>query len=399
MRETSSAESAINHTNAMITAAPRKKINILYIIDELKGGAGTERHLVQLATRLNRDEYQTTVCCFDGGENALEQALAEQGIQLINLDLHKIYSMQAVQKARELSKIIQTRNVDIVQTYHFKSDTFGVIVAKLSGVKKIISSRRDTGELKTPRQLMLNKAINRYINSFIMVCNEVGRKSWESESIPFEKMETIYNGVDLNRFRMVESSFNTELARKYNIEQGDFVVGTVAMFRPEKAYNIFFQAIERIQGKVDRLKVLAIGMGPESEHYKKYCNAGPLKNIVHFPGYIEDTERHLPLMDIFCLVPNKREGFSNALIEAMAMSRPVIATDVGGNAEAVVDGETGIIIPPDDPEKLADALLHLHRNPFLRKQFGKNSRRRVEQMFTVEKMIEHHEIFYRRLIV
>lgn len=103
-------------------------------------------------------------------------------------------------------------------------------------------------------------------------------------------------------------------------------------------------------------------------------------------------------MDVFCLVPNKNEGFSNAILEAMAMARPVIATDVGGNAEAVVHGQTGLIIPPDNSDALAEAILDLYNNPDKRLQMGQNSRERAVNVFSLEHMIKEHEKFYESLI-
>jgi len=394
-----SLTSKIGETAEQSSHPKSKMINILFIIDQFKVGAGTERHLVNLLSRLNKECYNAIVCGFEGGENEMKEKIARHGVPFINLNLQKIYTLKALIKAGELSNIVRKHNIDIVQTYHFKSDTFGVMVSKLSGAKIIISSRRDIGDYKKPRQILLNKIMNPFINKFIMVCEEVGRKSHESERIPRGKMVTIYNGVDLNRFKFDEVNHNTELAHKNDIQKDDFVVGTVAMFRPEKAYNIFFQGIEKAASQIANLKVLVIGDGPEYGHYMSYCNQEPLKGIVKFAGYIEDPERYLPLMDVFCLVPNKREGFSNAILEAMATGRPVIATDVGGNAEAVVNGETGIIIPPNDAVKLSEAIVYLYNNPPIVARMGKNGRQRVKQLYSLERMVSNHEILYSQMIL
>jgi len=395
---TTSMTGNLGETAEQVSQPKGKKINILFIIDELKVGAGTERHLVHLVSRLNKEWYNVMVCCFEGGENEMKKEIVRHGVPFINLDLKKMYTLKALIKAGELSKIVRKHNIDIVQTYHFKSDTFGVMVSKLSSAKKIVSSRRDIGDSKKPRQILLNKIMNPFINNFIMVCDEVGRRSHDNERIPCEKMVTIYNGVDLNRFKFGEVNRSTELADTYDIQKGDFVVGTVAMFRPEKAYNIFFQGMEKAASQIANLKVLVIGHGPESVQYMNYCNQGSLKGIVKFAGYIEDPERYLPLMDVFCLVPNKREGFSNAILEAMATGRPVIATDVGGNAEAVVNGETGIVIPPDNADKLSEAIMYFHNDPSTMVWMGKNGRRRVERFFSLERMISNHKMLYQQMM-
>lgn len=372
----------------------KRKINILYIIDQLKGGGGTERHLVRLATLLDKKRFNTAVSFFEGASGVLHEEIRKHGIPVEDINLSRIYSPMALIQGIRLAGFIRENNIDIVQTFHFKSDTFGVFVSRLAGVPKIISSRRDTGDLKKPRQIFLNKLMDRFINRFIMVCNTVGRKVHEREGVPKHKAVTIYNGVDIKRFSHDSADRVQSMREKLGYAEDDFVVGISAIFRPEKAYNVFFEGIERVLPSIKSLKVLVLGFGPTKEYFESYCSKGPLKNIVNFMGFVEDVEKFLPLMDVFCLVPNKNEGFSNAILEAMAAGRPVIASDVGGNAEAVVHNETGIIIPPDDPDRLSQAILELYNNSEKRLRMGQRARERAADSFSLEKMIKEHERFY-----
>ncbi|NOZ26231.1 MAG: polysaccharide deacetylase family protein, partial [Nitrospirae bacterium] len=310
-----------------------RKINILYIIDQFKAGAGTERHLVKLATLLDRSRFKTAVSFFEGADSTILSEVRKQGIPVKDLNLSRIYSHRAFSRGVGLARFIKENDIDIVQTFHFKSDTFGVFVSRLAGVSKIISSRRDTGDLKKPRQLFLNKRMNAFIDRFIMVCDTVGRRVHENEGVPRHKSVTIYNGVDVERFANVSSSEIERVRGELGLSGKVFVVGISAIFRPEKAYHVFFEGIEGVLPSIDNLKVLVLGFGPTRAYFESYCNRGPLKDVVRFLGFVENVERFLPLMDVFCLVPNKNEGFSNAILEAMAAGRPVIASDVGGNAE------------------------------------------------------------------
>jgi glycosyltransferase involved in cell wall biosynthesis len=377
-----------------------KRINILFMIDQLKGGAGTERHLLTLATGLDRRRFNPAICSFEGNDEYLlkeEERLKKEGVVTINLNLERIYSPLAPFKAMRLKRLIKENDIDIVQTFHFKADTYGTFVSRMSGVSRIISSRRDTGELKSPRQVLLNRLMNRFVCRYIMVCDAVGRKFHESEAIPFERMTTIYNGVDMKRFDPAAARDADSLRASLGIRPGDFVVGTTAIFRPEKAYHIFFEGMEKALPLVKGLKVLVMGFGQTKERFEEHCRKGPLKDAVRFLGYVDDVERYLTLMDVFALVPNRNEGFSNAILEAMASGRPVIASDVGGNAEAVVHNTTGIIIAPDDSQGLAEAIIRLHREPGLRLDMGRKSRKRAGDAFSLEKMIENHEDLYERV--
>lgn len=384
-------------TNRRQKAKNIKKINILFLIDTLIGFAGTEKHLLNLVRGLDKSKFNCIVCCFEGKEQTMQPFL-KQGITVEGLNLNKVYSLKALFVVFRLAKIIKKYSIDIVQTYHFKSDTYGIFVSKLIGVSKIISSRRDVGDLKKPRQIFLNRVMNRFVDRFITVCNKVGKRFNEIENIPYEKMVTLYNGVDINKFNTRNGSNQDDLRNKLCIYEDDFVVGTSAIFRKEKAHHIFFQAVDKTMPYINNLKALVLGHGETKRYFEEYCNQSSLKDIVKFTGYVEDVENYLSLMDVFCYVPNKNEGFSNAILEAMAMGKPVIATDVGGNAEAVVHNETGLIIPPDDSGSLVEAIFKLYRNPELRLEMGRKARRRVEEEFPLEKMIREHERLYEELV-
>jgi len=373
-------------------ASQDKKINILYIIDQLCGMAGTERHLLYLVSRLDREKFNCYVCCFAGDEHGMVEKIRGQGIKILDLNLNRIYSPMAPMKAIEIRKIIKNNNIDIVQTFHFKSDTFGVFAARLAGVSKIISSRRDMGDLKTNRQRALSHLMNRYISRYIMVCDRVGDKFHQSENIPLKSMSTIYNGVDFEVFNPQNKSIKSK--ESVGLNPGDFVVGSTAIFRPEKSYHVLFEALEILRPKIKNLKAVVIGYGPLQKRFTDYCNTGALKDVVKFVGRIEDVENYLPLFDVFCLVPSKNEGFSNAIIEAMTMGRVVVATDVGGNGEAVVNEETGFVIPPDNPEILAERILFLYENPEVLTAMSAKARKRAEEIFSLDTMIKQHEKLY-----
>ena len=371
-----------------------KKTNILFIIDELMNEGGTEKHLYTLAAGIDREKFNVSVCYFHGDESGdgFVQYGRKLGIDLSGLPVERIYSANALFQAFRLAKIIRERKIDIVQTFHFKSDTYGVLISKLAGTAKVISSRRDMGDLKKPRQIFLNKIMNRWIDRYIMVCAAVGKRFHETEGIPEDRMITLYNGVDLERFNSCNRPVRSR--EELGIGDGDFVVGTAAHFRPEKAYDIFFEGINAVRDSIENLKVIVLGDGPTKKQIEAYCREKGLESIVKFMGHVKDTENYVPLMDVFCLVPNKNEGFSNSILEAMAMGRPVIATDVGGNAESVVNNETGLVIPPDDAEAFAKAVLRLYSDAELRIGMGDRARKRVEEVFPLELMIRKHEDLY-----
>ena len=176
------------------------------------------------------------------------------------------------------------------------------------------------------------------------------------------------------------------------------MIGNVSHFRPEKGYHIFFAAVRKVRSSIPDLRVIAVGSGePLFSEFKHEIEKEGLGDCVFLTGYAPNVLDYLSVMDICCLTPVSNEGFSNALLEQMAMGIPVIATDVGGNREAIVHGESGLIIPPNDVNALADAIMNLYKNKKRRKSFGQNAKRRVESKFARNKMIEQMEQFYQEM--
>lgn len=375
----------------------KKKINILYLIDTYINGGGTETHLADLVMNLDKDTFNPVICSFELEECPFVNKIRNSGIRIEYIPVRKIYSFEAFIQASKLMKFIKSNNTDIVQAFHFKSDTYGVLVSRLAGVKKIISSKRDLGDLKKKRQVLLNKLMNPYIDHFIVACNSVGEVVRKIEGVESKKMTTIYNGVNLRRFDLDRRSDVTSLKKELDIHDGTFVIGSIAYFRPEKAYHIFFEAIEKIKNSIENWAVLILGDGPLEEYFKSFCKERKLDRNVRFMGSVLDVPRYISLMDIICLVPNKNEGFSNAILEGMAMKKPIIATDVGGNAESVQDGETGFIIPSNDSEELSNAILKLFNDVNLRNRMGEKGRERIEKHFVLDGMIRKMEHLYLKL--
>ena len=378
-------------------AQKNKKINILFFIDYLHGFGGTERFLFNLITRLNRDLFNCIVCPFSFNQYALK-IFRDAGIHVEPTPLIRIYGLSAFKQAWKIRGLIRKYNIDIVQTFNIDSDIYGTIIAKFSGVPVIISSRRDLGTYRKKRHLMLSKVTHRYVSHFLAVCGAVARNLSEREKIAAKQITTIYNGFDFADLANVDQSRVTAFRKRFNIGSSAFVIGNVSHFRPEKGYHIFFEAIRKVRSSIPDLRVIAVGAGePLFSEFKHEIEKEGLEDFVFLTGYAPNVLNYLSVMDICCLTPVSNEGFSNALLEQMAMGIPVIATDVGGNREAIVHGESGLIIPSNDVNALADAIMNLYNNKKMRKSLGDNAKRHIESKFVIDKMIEQMEQFYQEM--
>lgn len=172
----------------------------------------------------------------------------------------------------------------------------------------------------------------------------------------------------------------------------------VAGFRKEKNHDVFFDGVAQARAAVPNLKVLAVGGGELLDEFKRSVNDSGLGTCTQFSGDVADVRPFLSAMDVGCLTPGANEGFSNAVIEQMAAGLPMVVTDVGGNAEAVLDGENGIVIAPNDSVALGKALIRMFSDSARRAEWGRASRQRAEQYFSLATMCSEHAGLYRALV-
>lgn len=375
-----------------------RKIKIVFVIDTLKGFAGTEKHLYDTIAHLNREVFSCYVIAFETREWMVEE-FKKIGARFMTIPLERIYNLHALKQFFVVIRYLKEISPDIVQTFHFKSDTFGVLAAKASGVPCVISSRRDIGDMKKKKQLLLNRLMNRWIDRYIAVCEAVSKIIQEDEGVTPERIHVIYNGVNTKRYHLDHNDIS-EIRKDLNIPVDAFVVGIISNFRPEKDIPCFFKAMDILQHEIKNLRIVAAGCASGKvqkkigEQMVQFCRENNLLSQTLFPGYVKNVIPHIVAMDVACLTPVKNEGFSNAILEEMALEKPVVATDVGGNAESVVDGETGFIIPPNNPEQLAKKILYLYRNKEQRTLMGKKARERVLMSFSLDAMIQNIESLY-----
>jgi glycosyltransferase involved in cell wall biosynthesis len=373
------------------------RIEILFLIDYFHRTGGTEKHLAQLIAGLPAELFRCSVVAFDLGANPLLDGLRARGVPIISVPVGREYVPNAAVQAWRLSRLIRRNRYDIVQTFHPKADTYGAVIAWLSGVKHLVSSKRDTGQLRRPWHIFLNRRLRSLFDAFIVVAEAVRVALMANDHLPASRITTIYNGVDIARFAVPSSEQRRDARARLGFAADDFVVGMVAGFRPEKNHDVFFAGLLQACPSIPSLKALAVGAGPLLAQFRERIAQTELGARTLFLGDVADVVPCLWAMDVGCLTPGSNEGFSNAVVEQMAVGLPMIVTDVGGNAEAVVDGENGRVIPPQDATAFSRALIELYGNSLRAANMGRASRKRVEEKFSLDRMCAQHAKLYRSL--
>jgi glycosyltransferase involved in cell wall biosynthesis len=359
---------------------------VLYVIDQIRQLGGAERTLMEIVRRLPADRFRCSIVTFQ--IDARLEALKRLACPLYVLPLRRTYDLNAVAMGFRLRRLIRQKEVSIVHTFFESSDLWAAPIAKLSGCPIVISSRRDMGILRRRKHDLVYPIVNNIFDKVLAVSDAVRSYCVNHDHLRPERVETLWNGIDLGEFEV--SNLASSDARKHiGLSSGAPVVSTVANIRYVKGIDVLLRAAARVCREFPEAIFLVVGGVSEPEIYaelRKMVELLQLGDNVRFLGGLSNSYQVLRASDVFCL-PSRSEGFSNALVEAMACELPCVATRVGGNGEALTDSVSGFLIPSEDDETMANRILCLLRDPKTARTMGKSARETVEQRFSMTTMM------------
>jgi glycosyltransferase involved in cell wall biosynthesis len=375
----------------------QKKTKILFITSLLDRIGGAEKNLCEIVLNLNKDKFTPIVLAFKGGY--LTKFLAGKKIAVSENGIKKLISWNTLINAIDLWRFIRTEQIDVVVTYHHDADIFGSVVAKLAGVRRIISSRRDMGYQLQKKHVWFYRWCGWLFSHFITVSDAVKFKIINREGVSAGKITTIHNGLDVDKFRDCGSEKKKALRKELGLAADKITIGMVASFRPIKGHEYLVEAVGTLIDKFPDIQVVIVGYNDTDYFEKVFARIVELnlQSYFIFTGSRNDVPDLLNLFDIF-VISSLHEGFSNAIIEAMAAGKPVIAPDSGGNCEAVEQGETGFLFKPCDSSSLAEKLNEILDKPGLRIAMGKKGRIVVEKKFRLDQMVAKNEKLLNEII-
>jgi glycosyltransferase involved in cell wall biosynthesis len=370
--------------------------HVLYVIDQLCQLGGAERTLLQIVSRLCSERFQTSVVTFQTNQH-IETLLKLSG-RLHVLPLRKTYNLNAAKMAFQFNRILRSDGTSIVHTFFETADLWAAPIAKLSGCPILISSRRDMGILRTRKHNLAYPFVNRLFDRVLAVSEEVRSYSIRQDRLSPQKVETLYNGVDIAELDRKAAEGNAR--QELGLQTGVPVVSTLANIRSIKGIDVLVGAAQRVCIEFPQTTFLVVGRVLEPETMvalQAQVDSLRLTDNFRFTGEMGNPFPVLRASNVFCL-PSRNEGFSNALIEAMGSGLPCIATRVGGNAEALEEGENGYLVASEDANAMADRILGLLRDRELAKQIGSAARVTVRERFSMEAMMNRLMGIYDELL-
>lgn len=368
-----------------------KKIKIIHIIFGLQLG-GLERVVINLVSKLNRDEFISKLYCLSS-HKALGHELEQINVEVVYLNRRDkgIAPLLPFRLALSLRK----EKPMIVHTHNFAGCLYGVSAAGMARVPVIIHTEHGTTFPEQLKRVITRQILFRNVDKVVTVCNELKEKFHNFEKIPEGKMVTIPNGIDSKKFFL--QTDRRKLRKHLGFNDRDLLIGVVARLDPIKDHATLLKAMPLVINEIPNVKLLVVGDGEERETLEKLAQGLSISNHVYFLGEREDVPDILSILNLFVL-PSKREGLSLSILEAMAAGLPVVVTDVGANSELVVDKKTGALVEPGDSQSLAHAIIGILSHLREADEMGKVGKMRFQQYFTLEKSVEAYKKLYISLL-
>lgn len=368
-------------------------ISVVHIIKVIRV-AGAEQHLLTLLSGLRARGVDAQIIVLVNPDNDMQDyadLLTARGIPVQRMVIQRHTDLLIIQR---LAKALRERKPNIVHTHLIHADLFGVLAARIAGVKTVISSRHndDAFRYRLPIRL-LNRIFWRMINGGIGISDYITRFSIAVEGARPAQMQRIHYGLELAQ-PLDKSAARAVLLKEFNLPLDAIVVGMACRLVEQKGVAYGLEAFAKVANDFPNAHLLIAGEGALRPTLEAQVSALGLKDRVRFLGWRSDNPRFLAGLDIL-LSPSLWEGFGLVLLEAMVQQTPIIASNVSAIPEVVVDEATGILVPPRDVTALAEALSRLLGDKPLRAHMGLMGRERAEEEFNADRMVaqtlEHYQ--------
>ncbi len=370
---------------------PQRKFKICYLIHSLSIG-GAEMMLYQLLKNIDLSSYEPCIITFVKNRGWLLESILGLNVPVYNINVRSKADVLSIWK---IHRLIKTIKPEILQTYPFSSDFVGRVVGSWNQVPVIISSIHSVtfgGKIKEHAIRYTDK----YALKATAICEAAADIMKKKNLVSADKLKVIYNGIELKDFSIKLTIDEKEKIRhSLGLITTDFFLLAVGRLSPPKGYSFLFEAISLLQKKGHRVvKLVIAGDGELRNALEKQVEQLNIKDSVFFLGLTDDIPRLMASADTLVL-SSLWEGLPIVVLEAMASQLPVVSTSVGGIPELVIEKETGFLVSPQNPQRLADALEKMVLLPVNeRKNMGLKGRERVVTHFTIDKMVAAYEQLY-----
>lgn len=356
----------------------KRPLRIMHVVLQLDTG-GMEKLLVEFARHADSDKYDLRFLCISS-RGRLADDIEAQGWPVTSMDEPAGLRLGMV---RRMARIFRHWGVDVVHTHNTKPFLYAAPAARMARVPGLIQTRHGQAYQAPRRRIIAFKLASMAADRIVCVSDDA-RRLTARNGVSEGKLQTLWNGIHLDRF-------------PYSGPQEGGPAVLVSRLSPEKDVANLVRAVAVVASKRPSFRLEIAGGGQCLYDLQRLTSELGVERNVHFLGEVRDVPSLLSRASLFVL-PSLTEGLSLTLLEAMAVGLPVVATNVGGNAEVVAQDTTGLLVPKSDPAALGAAVLRVLEDPELGRRMGRAGRRRVERHFDVRNMVRRYEALYAEIL-
>ena len=367
------------------------RIVVMFLIDRLSIG-GTEQQLLDLVKGMDKSRFMPLVVSLYPGGPLEQEIKRAQGVELISLNRKGKFDFLIVLKVLQL---LRRKKVDIIQPFLTPATFFGLVPAIVNRTTATIVTERGRVNQKvrpgTKLYWVAENFLARYAD-WVVANSYAGKHSLIERGIEPYRIRVIYNGINLERL-MPRADRVTQIRTQLGLPPGGQVVGIVGNLRPVKDHATFLRAAALISQVLPQTRFAIVGDGELRVSLEQMARELNLDSSVKFFGRQSDVGSYISAFDVACLC-SLSEGCSNSILEAMALGKPVVVTDAGGDKELVSPRETGLLVPTRSPRALADDLLVCLKQPQWAQEMGLRAQQQVLDRFGLDRMVREYQDLY-----
>lgn len=375
-----------------------KKINIILLRSSLRRSKvlfGAETIILTIAERIDKTKFNPLIVVFKGEDEEIPPLALEAKQKKIPVEIIILKGKFDFFSIFKLRRIILKNNIDILHSHEYKSDIIAFIATRFTSVKLITTTH---GWLSINPKVkfyeFLDSIVIRFFNKIVAVSNAMEKELLKIK-IPSSKTSVIETALDFSYLQLDLKKSN--LREELGFDSNAVLIGTIGRLSLERGHIYFLRAAKEIIKIFPNVIFLIAGDGYLKESLVSEAKKMGIKDKVFFLGFRKDISNILSAIDIF-VFPSLRESFGIALVEAMAVGKPVVATRMGISSEIIKDGETGIMIEPKNSDSIREAVIKLLRDENLRVKIGASAKRLVVERFNCQQMVNSYEYAYLALL-
>lgn len=373
-----------------------RKLNVCFLINQLAPG-GAPTLLLDIVKHTDADADIEYTICFIEGDDSLVTDFEDAGARVVDFGAEFKFDPRALWR---MAQFFRREEFDLLHAHLPYAQTLGRLIAQVGIDGPVVSTQHNFPEQYHPITRILERVTRPLDNATIAVSQAVEQAFTHTAMghvYPDRNGRwcTIYNGVDVDRINAATADPNTQNVReKWDLGSG-LVFLSVGRYQPPKAQKALIRAMRYVVRDLPDATLLIVGWGPLEQELKQLVRDLQLEGTVIITGRAKPIEPYYAVADAFVL-PSVSESFGIVFLEAMAAELPIVATDIPVVKEIIIDGETGLVVPPNDPSQLANAMIRLG-DPELRRRFGRRGHTRVAERFDISRTTNAHINLYREL--